>query len=824
MSRQDTLIDLPRLPWLAAAITRASSLPGFRRQIIRHAITAMTLALMLLLLDSGLHDFSARRAQLDREAALLTDLVAATIAAQHLPEEEGSVEALLAPVRDAPHIDAAIIRGADGVVLAAIGQPVKESALSRQVFGRTQIVRTVRHAGVVIGEVRLHISHRFLVVTFLQEMLWSLLALVLVGAISALLLYRALFRFSSRLADLTDTMSGISASGNFGLRLPEQKYGEVREVAVLSRSLNALLDEVQGRSFNLECELENSRLIEMHLGKMSLAVENSAVGIFITDPDGWIEYANTSYLEMNGLSQDDCIGIPSLLVQNKHLTSDLHASMWDAMQQGHNWQGEISARRKGGELYWGIMSLASIRKEDGSIAHIISNIDDVSEHKRAEETINRLAYYDALTMLPNRHSFGEQLPRLLARATRKREMVAVCYLDLDRFKEVNDTLGHSMGDHLLQTAAKRLQSVLREHDVVARLGGDEFALIIPNLHDRASAEVVARKIIDHMTAPFRLDGRELSVTASMGMVFFPEHGSDADDLLKKADIALYRAKALGRNNFQIFSLGLEEVGLARRELEAQIRQALVTEDFFLEYQPKLDLGTGKLCGAEALIRWNHPTLGRLPPDKFIPLAEESRLIIPLGHWIINEVARQQAAWSAEGLLVVPVALNLSTMQFKNDDLPMRFSEALRQHHVSADLIELEITESLLMDDPEGIRLQLAELDAMGIGIAIDDFGTGYSSLSYLRTLPVDVLKIDRSFVRDIETTDDRITQAIIAMAKSLDLKVVAEGAETAGQIEHLRKLGCDVIQGYAYSRPLAADVFAIFLRAPSDEEVSVLAE
>jgi predicted signal transduction protein with EAL and GGDEF domain len=359
---------------------------------------------------------------------------------------------------------------------------------------------------------------------------------------------------------------------------------------------------------------------------------------------------------------------------------------------------------------------------------------------------------------------------------------------------------------------------------VARLGGDEFALIIPNLHDRASAEVVARKIIDHMTAPFRLDGRELSVTASMGMVFFPEHGSDADDLLKKADIALYRAKALGRNNFQIFSLGLEEVGLARRELEAQIRQALVTEDFFLEYQPKLDLRTGKLCGAEALIRWDHPTLGRLPPDKFIPLAEESRLIIPLGNWIINEVARQQAAWCAEGLLVVPVAVNLSTMQFKNDDLPLRFSEALRQHNIGAALMELEITESLLMENPERIRLQLAELDAMGIGIAIDDFGTGYSSLSYLRTLPVNVLKIDRSFVRDIETTDDRITQAIIAMAKSLNLEVVAEGAETSGQIEHLRKLGCDVIQGYAYSRPLAAEVFAIFLRAPSDEEVSALVE
>lgn len=819
MSRP-ALVDLPRLPWLSAAISRAGLLPTFRRKVVRHAVTATTLALMVLLLASAIRDFAETRAGLERETRLLADRLAVTLAAQEPSAGTNGMAALLAPVAEHAHIRGAVIYSGSGDLLAASGNPFEGPSLLAPLLGETLIVRTAEYKGQPRGEIRLAISPAFLVTLFLEELLLSLIALVLAVAIAALLLFRGLSRFSERLADMSTTMSAISSSGNFSLRIAEPDSEDVREVSVLMRSLNALLDEVQGHSFNLECELENSRLIELHLRKLSLAVENSAAGIFIADPDGWVEYANSFYMKMLDLDHGDCMGLPSPLVRSRQISADVHAAMWDALRKGRNWQGEVCLRRHGGDSLWCMLALSAISNEDGTIAHVIGNLEDISEHKRAEETINRLAFFDALTQLPNRHSFGEQLPRMLARASRKREMVAICYLDLDRFKEVNDTLGHSMGDHLLKTAAKRLQSVLREHDVVARLGGDEFALIIPGLHDCSGAEVVAWKIIEHMTKPFRLDGRELSVTASMGMVFYPEHGTDADDLLKKADIALYRAKGLGRNNFQIFSPGLEEVGLARRELEAQIRQSLVTEDFCLEYQPKLDLRTGLLCGAEALVRWNHPVLGRMSPDKFIPLAEESRLIIPLGNWIIGEVVRQQAAWRDAGLMSVPVAINLSTLQFKNDDLPLRFSEALLQYDIDARMIELEITESLLMDDPEHMRQQLAELDAMGIGIAIDDFGTGYSSLSYLRTLPVDVLKIDRSFVRDIETTDDRITQAIIAMAKSLDLKVVAEGAETQSQIAHLQLLGCDEIQGYAYSRPLPPDDFARLLAAPEDEAVT----
>lgn len=809
------------LPWLASAITRAALLPSLRRRLLRRAVTAISMGLVVLLLATVISDFSEKRQRLEREAVLLSDQMAARLAVQGLPADAHDLQRLIAPLQALPQVQGISIRDAEGRLLASAGNQAAPSALTERVFGKALIVRAVEQSGVVTGEFRLTMSHAFLVKTFLSEVLYSLAALLLSIMMAALLFHRAMHRLSRRLTDMNATMAAISVNGDFSVRLSESGGENVREIAILTRSLNALLDEIEGRSFNMECELENSRLTELHLGKLSLAVENSAAGIFIADQDGWIEYANPCYLQMNGHEGADSIGLPSPLVRSSHVAEAQYLAMWEALRKGVNWQGEIRLRRQGGDHFWGVLALSSIRAEDGSLAHIVGNLEDISEHKRAEETINRLAFYDALTQLPNRYSFNEQLPRLLARASRRREMVAVCYLDLDRFKEVNDTLGHSMGDHLLQTAARRLQSVLREHDVVARLGGDEFALIIPGLHDRSGAEVVARKIIDHMTTPFRLDGRELSVTASMGMVFFPENGTDADDLLKKADIALYRAKALGRNNFQIFTPGMEEVGLAHREMEAQIRQSLVTEDFCLEYQPKLDLRTGLLCGAEALVRWNHPVLGRLSPDKFISLAEESSLIIPLGSWIINEVVRQQAAWRDAGLTSVPVAINLSTLQFKSDDLPLRISEALLKHDLEAAMIDLEITESLLMENPERVRRQLVELDAMGIGIAIDDFGTGYSSLSYLRTLPVDVLKIDRSFVNDIENTDNRITQAIIAMAKSLDLQVVAEGAETSSQIARLRGLGCDVIQGYAYSRPLPPQEFARLLAAPASEELSL---
>lgn len=792
---------------------------SFRHEIIGHAITAIVLALSLVLLGSAMRDFSEKRDKLQHDAALIADIIGENSAAAVAFDDSKNALDILTSARLVGYIEAAVIRNHDGTVLARFGdktwRPGRISGTTdKGIFGKTEIVRPIWLDGERLGEVCLRIGHEALREAFMEDVLLSFLALCMAGVIVFGLLYRALRPLTQRLSMMSATMATITANDDYELRLPEADTREVKEIAVLSSALNTMLGEIQRNSCELKSELEQRRLTETELRKLSKAVENSAAGIFIADPDGWVEYANRKYLQMRGYALDEPMGFPSPLIQSDMIVSSSHGDAWETLRAGREWLGEIRTRQKNGEIFWGMLSLAVIHDEDGRIVHIVGNLEDITERKKAEETIHRLAFFDPLTTLPNRRSFAEKLPEILLHAGHKNELVAVFYLDLDHFKEVNDTLGHGMGDNLLQVAAKRLQSVLREYDVVARLGGDEFALVIPHLTAHADAEAVARKVIEHMTTPFSLNGHELSVTASVGIAFYPEHGCEANDLLKKADIALYRAKDLGRNNYQIFSLGLEEVGLARLELEAQIRLAIESKSFFLEYQPKLNLKTGRLCGAEALIRWNHPTLGRLSPDKFIPLAEESRLIIPLGHWIIDEVARQQAAWRAEGLALVPVALNLSTMQFRNDDLPQRFGNALSCYALDAELLELEITESLLMDNPERISRQLMELDAMGIGIAIDDFGTGYSSLSYLKALPVDVLKIDRSFVHDLDNADDKvITQAIIALAQSLNLEVVAEGAETEEQVTMLRSLGCDVIQGYVYSRPLPAAEFARFMRA-----------
>lgn len=568
-------------------------------------------------------------------------------------------------------------------------------------------------------------------------------------------------------------------------------------------------EAVERHSANLQNELQQRQQAETQLSKLSKAVENSAAGIFIANSKGLIEYANPKLLMLIDRELSDVIGQPSSLVLNENISEE----RWEGLHYGHEWRGEFRIARRDGSSFWALVSLAAMFDENHQIINVVGNIADVSQQKESEAVINRLAFYDSLTELPNRRNLIESLPKFLDQAIQSGKMIAVCYLDLDHFKDVNDTLGHAVGDNLLRTAAQRLQSVLRKDDFVARLGGDEFALIISNLDSVDGAAVVAHKIIDRMTSPFKLEGRELTVTASMGIAFFPEHGINADRLLKCADIALYLAKDAGRNNYQVFSEEQEGTGLAKMEMEAQFRRSLEAHDFFLEYQPKYSVDTGEMCGAEALIRWQHPTMGRLAPDRFISLAEESRLIVPLGNWIIEEVAAKLASWRDQGLNVVPVAVNLSTVQFANGNLPNFIARTLKQHQLDTKLFDVEITESLLMDDPDAVRIQLEHIDSIGIGIAIDDFGTGYSSLSYLKRLPIDVLKIDRCFILDIENDDGKaLVQAIMAMAKALGLSVVAEGVETERQLQILRDVDCDFVQGYYYSKPLSYQNFEQLLK------------
>ncbi len=439
---------------------------------------------------------------------------------------------------------------------------------------------------------------------------------------------------------------------------------------------------------------------------------------------------------------------------------------------------------------------------------------DLEERKRVEQSIRHMAHHDALTGLPNRALFRDRLTHAMAQADRYHQKLAVMFLDLDRFKAINDTLGHNVGDQLLKIAAERLRSCVRDSDTVARLGGDEFTVVVEDIIEDQDAASVAQKILDTLSQPFNLYGHEVFISVSVGVTLYPNDDENADNLLRNADSAMYRAKEFGRNNFQFYVADMNVKARERLMLESALRRALDRGEFMLYYQPRVDLLSGKVIGAEALLRWRHPDLGLVPPSEFIPILDETGMIIPVGDWALREACRQNRAWQDSGLPPIRVAVNLSVRQFIQKDLADTVIRALAAVGLAAEHLELEITEDLFLEHNETNIVTLSRLKKMGIHISIDDFGTGYSSLSYLKRLPIDTLKIDQSFVRDIGTDPDNkaIASAIIAMAASLRLNVLAEGVETDEQLAFLRAQGCNEIQGFSFSHPLPADEFAQLLR------------
>ena len=455
------------------------------------------------------------------------------------------------------------------------------------------------------------------------------------------------------------------------------------------------------------------------------------------------------------------------------------------------------------------------RDAGGGALRMAGAVHDITRRKEAEEQIRRLAYYDPLTGLPNRRLITEQLGHAIARAERQRSPVAVVFVDLDHFKRVNDTFGHAAGDDLLRTVGVRLASALRGCDAhsIARLGGDEFIVLLPDLRRPEDAAGIAQRLVDTLAEPVLVQGTEIFVGGSVGVAMYPEDGADADVLLMNADIAMYRAKSAGRGGFQLYDRSMNAQAFERLQTEGQLRRALERNEFLLYFQPRVAADTGCIVGAEGLIRWQHPERGLLEPADFISLAEDSGLIIPIGEWAIEAACRQVAAWKAQDLDPVPVAVNLAANHLCQRSLPGKVGRTLRRYGVSPEHLQVEVTESILLGDPE-LSMRIArELSSMGVQLSIDDFGTGYSSLGYLKRLPITTLKIDRSFVRDlgVDVDDEAIVGAIIALAHSLKLKVVAEGVETQGQVAFLRSLGCDEYQGYLLNPPVAADDFARML-------------
>ncbi len=534
------------------------------------------------------------------------------------------------------------------------------------------------------------------------------------------------------------------------------------------------------------------------------AFEQSTDGFLITDPEQRIIMVNQGFSRITGYSEAEVLGKkPSILSSGRHNRA-FYESMWHQIDNEGQWQGEVWNRRKDGTLYPEWLTVTRLLNEQGEVSHYLAVINDITQRKQDEKRIYRLAYYDPLTELPNRPLLEQRATFAFKLAARHERQVALLYIDLDNFKNVNDSLGHETGDTLLVAIAKRLQGSLRDVDTLARLGGDEFMLLLPEV-DANVASLKAEDILHLLADPIETQGHELVVTASIGIAMYPDDASDLAGLHTKADIAMYRAKSLGRNTFSFFTPALQTHYVRTLEIENALRRALELNQMSLNYQPQHELVSGRLLGFEALLRWQHPELGQVSPAEFIPVAENSGLILPIGDWVMEQAMAQLARWHAAGHNQLSMAINLSAAQFNAPDLATQVASLLRRHHLPSSSIDLELTETIAMQDPDLAVSIMQELHNLGIGLALDDFGTGYSSLSYLKRYELQTLKIDQSFIRHLSANNDdaAIVSVTINLARSLGMRTLAEGVETSEQLRILRLQGCDIAQGYLFSRPLA---------------------
>ncbi|HXV21038.1 MAG TPA: EAL domain-containing protein [Desulfuromonadales bacterium] len=547
------------------------------------------------------------------------------------------------------------------------------------------------------------------------------------------------------------------------------------------------------------------------------AIEASSNGIMICDaasPGVPILYVNPAFERITGYPADEMLGRSPRLLAGPDTEQKGLVDIGERLRLGEQSEGVVRSYRKDGSLFWSELSVAPVRDAAGRVTHFVGILDDVTARKRYEEQLEHQANYDALTDLANRNLLAERLQQSLLYADRSQRLVAVLLLDLDRFKIVNESLGHGQGDVLLQRVAERLKACVRDADTVARLGGDEFVIVLAEVAEVGDVGLVVQKIQNALRRPFAVAERELYVTASVGISLYPADGQNGESLIRHADIAMYRAKEEGRNTFRFFSPEMNLRIMETLDLEADLRRALERQEFVLHYQPKVDIASGRITGCEALVRWQHPEKGIIPPGAFIPLAEETGLIVPLGDWVLRTACSQNRQWQLEGLPHIFVATNLSARQFLETDLVETVQRTLRETGLEPQYLSLEVTESLIMKDPAGAAETMRRFRELGVGLCLDDFGTGYSSLNYLRRFPVGCLKIDRSFITDVTTDASAaaVATSVVAIAHSLGLIAIAEGVETKEQLDFLRHCGCDKFQGYYFSKPLPAEAFAALVR------------
>jgi len=582
---------------------------------------------------------------------------------------------------------------------------------------------------------------------------------------------------------------------------------------ILETQISILRDEsgeVDGTLITCR-DVTQRRNIEQEARTASEVFDNSSEAIMVTNAVGSISKINKAFLSLTGFEAHQIIGSNPSMLLAPDIKLEVLNNISDALIVEGYWQGELTYRNKRGEIRPSWTGITAIKDDLGQVQSNIIISSDIVDRKITEARIERLAYFDPLTGLPNRSQMHETLEKFMQEED---QLLALLFIDLDRFKPINDTMGHPVGDQVLKEVAQRLAASIREQDLVARIGGDEFTVIMPGLSDLEEAMEeaidVSEMILHQMMQPFVIEDHQLYLSASVGVAMFPENAISGMDLLRNADTAMYHAKAMGKNNFQFYAEEMNIKAMERLELENNLHLALRRNEFELCFQAQWDIKENKLCGIETLLRWRRPNHGIVGPDKFIPIIEETGLIVPIGEWVLRAACEQIIDWQETGYTVPKVAVNLSARQFKDTEMLDRICRIVNETGVDPELIELELTESILMDDVDRTLAVLNEARNMGFGLSIDDFGTGYSSLSYLKQFPVNNLKIDQSFIRNLpyNQEDGQITRTIVAMANNLGLGVIAEGVETQEQRQFLEEIGCYKVQGYMYSHPVPADAIA----------------
>ncbi|WP_138516189.1 EAL domain-containing protein [Rhodoferax bucti] len=789
-------------------------LSSLRRQLMAGMAVVVAIILTVLVWDLALRQHHEVSTQQTEQALALANSMAVSASVWVAARDLAGLQEIIHNAAGFPDVRYAMVLDRQGQVLAhsdasRIGQylhdlpATPQAALLQNASTLLDVASPVRLDAQHLGWVRIGMGRTQLnqqIERLISSSLWFMLTGVLLIALFASLtgLY-----FTRRLSAISRVADAVRA-GDADRRVDIQGSDEA---ARLARDFNAMLDTLQQR----QTELLHSRDA---LRIAATAFESNDV-MFVTDADWHILQVNTAFSRVTGYTAEEAIGRqPRELMGSGVHGEDFYEAMNASIQTHGSWQGEVWDKRKNGENYPAWTTVTAVRSEHGDITHYVANLSDFSARKAAENEIKTLVFFDALTQLPNRRMLTSRLEAAMDAAQRHRHLGALLFVDLDDFKTLNDTLGHHQGDLLLQQVAQRLQSCVRDADTVARLGGDEFVVMLEGLSTHADdaarhAGVIAQKILTTLNQPYALGELIRKSTPSIGITLFGDRTESMDEPLKRADLAMYQSKAAGRNTLRFFDPKTQAAVTHRAELESALRTGLEENQFELYLQPQVT-EDARVTGAEALLRWRHPVRGVIAPGEFISVAEDCGIIVPLGQWVLEAACRQLARWArTPGFEQMTIAVNVSAKQFHQPDFVESVMDALDRTGAQPYRLKLEITESMLIANMDDVIVRMEELQHHGVGFAMDDFGTGYSSLTYLKRLPLDVLKIDQSFVRDVlvDPNDAAIANMIVALANSLGLSVIAEGVETIEQMQYLARHGCHAYQGYLFSRPLPMEVF-----------------